>query len=80
MRDSEAETGPRSQLTRRRDRVGPNEVSIDNAEAVLIITGGKSWQKGQSYDTTASGNSQVETSLISIRDRAFWCNVNWGRR
>ncbi|KAL8279989.1 hypothetical protein RQP46_007570 [Phenoliferia psychrophenolica] len=49
-------------------RIGPNEVTINNAEAVLEITGGRSWQKGQSYDTTASGNAQKETSLIALRD------------
>jgi len=52
-------------------RPGPNEVSIRNAGAVMQIVGGKSWQKGQSYDNTASAPGSNETALIALRDRKF---------
>jgi len=58
-------------------RIGPNKVSICSAEAVLQVTGGNSLAKGQSYLTTASGNAQVETSLISIRDHSDHTMRRW---
>lgn len=46
-------------------------MSIRNASAVMQIVGGKSWQKGQSYDNTASAPGSHETALIALRDRRF---------
>lgn len=49
-------------------RIGPDEVSIRNADATMQIVGGKSWQKGPSYDNTASAPGAHETALIALRD------------
>ncbi|KAL8287048.1 hypothetical protein RQP46_004054 [Phenoliferia psychrophenolica] len=49
-------------------RIGPNEVSIHDIDAITVIHGGKSWIKGVSYDASMTSNPVPEdTSMIALR-------------